>query len=109
MWGRASEEARKTREEGSAATLFVDGVRSALATASESSEERIATIISLLADLDAGRLKPKSIAARQREILVEQIAQSRPLRKAYLSFGLAQPRGRPLASTHPSLAFNVQA
>jgi hypothetical protein len=36
LWGRrASEEARRTREEGSAATLFVDGVRSVLATASD--------------------------------------------------------------------------
>ena len=34
LWGRASQ-ARRTREEGSAATLFVDGVRSVLATASD--------------------------------------------------------------------------
>ena len=88
LWGRASEEARRTREEGSATNLFVDGVRSALATASASPEERIATITSLLADLDAGRLKPKSIAARQRDILVGQIAQIRPLLKAYLALDL---------------------
>ena len=88
LWGRASEEARRTREEGSATNLFIDIVRSTLATASASSEERIATIISLLADLDAGRLKPKSIAARQREILVGQIAQIRPLLKAYLALDL---------------------
>ncbi len=88
LWGRASEEARRTREEGSATNLFIDVVRSTLATASASSEERIATITSLLADLDAGRLKPKSIAARQREILVRQIAQIRPLLKAYLALDL---------------------
>jgi hypothetical protein len=58
LWGRASEEARGTREEGSASNRFVDAVRSTLATASVSSEERIATITSLLEDLDAGRLKP---------------------------------------------------
>src|SRR5260370_39554574 len=88
LWGRASEEARRTREEGSATTLFVDGVRSALAAASGPPEERIATITSLLADLDAGRLKPKSIAARSRDILVGQIAQIRPLLKAYLAVDL---------------------
>ncbi len=88
LWGRASETARRTREEGSATNLFVDGVRSALAAASASPEARIATITSLLADLDAGRLKPKSIAARQREILVGQIAQIRPLLKAYLGLDL---------------------
>ena len=88
LWGRASEEARRTREEGSATNLFIDVVRSTLATGTASSEERIATITSLLADLDAGRLKPKSIAARQREILVRQIAQIRPLLKAYLALDL---------------------
>jgi Domain of unknown function (DUF4158) len=88
LWGQASEEARRTREEGSATNLFVDHVRSALATASASTEERIATITSLLADLDAGRLKPISIAARQRDILVGQIAQIRPLLKAYLALDL---------------------
>jgi TnpA family transposase len=88
LWGRASEEARRTRKEGSASNLFVDAVRSALATASESFDERIATITSLLADLDAGRLKPKTIAARQRDILVGQIAQIRPLLKAYLALDL---------------------
>jgi hypothetical protein len=36
LWGRASEEARRTREEGSAATLFVEGVRAALAAAGDS-------------------------------------------------------------------------
>jgi hypothetical protein len=49
-----------------------------LATASGSPEEHIAAITSLLADLDAGRLKPMSIAARQCDILVGQIAQIRP-------------------------------
>jgi TnpA family transposase len=88
LWGRASEEARRTREQGSATNLFVDGIRSALATASGSSEERLSAITSLLADLDAGRLKPKSIAARQRDILVGQIAQIRPLLKAYLALDL---------------------
>ena len=96
LWGRASEEARRTREEGSATNLFVDRVRSALATASASTEERIATITSLLADLDAGRLKPKSIAARQRDILIGQIAQIRPLLKSYLALDLRshEDRGR---------------
>jgi TnpA family transposase len=88
LWGRASDEARRTREQGSATHLFVDGVRSALADASASSEDRVATVTSLLADLDAGRLKSKSIAARQREILVGQIAQIRPLLKAYLALDL---------------------
>jgi hypothetical protein len=49
---------------------------------------RIATITSLLADLDAGRLKAKSIAPRQREILAGQIVQIRPLLKAYLALDL---------------------
>lgn len=94
LWGRASEEARRTREEGSATHLFVDGVRSALATASDSPEDRIASITSLLADLDAGRLKPKSIAARQRNILVGQIAQICPLLKAYLALDLRSREDR---------------
>jgi hypothetical protein len=96
LWGRASEEARRTREEGSATNLFVDGIRSALAAASASTEERIATITSLLADLDGGRLKPKSIAARQRDILIGQIAQIRPLLKSYLALDLRshEDRGR---------------
>ena len=94
LWGRASEEARRTREEGSATNRFVDSVRSALATASASTEERLATITSLLADLDAGRLRPKSIAARQRDILIGQIAQIRPLLKSYLALDLRSREDR---------------
>jgi TnpA family transposase len=94
LWGRAIEEARRTREQGSASNLFVDAVRSALATASASPEDCIARIVSLLGDLDAGRLKPKSLATRQREILVGQIAQIRPLLKAYLALDLRSHEDR---------------
>ena len=88
VWGRASEQARGSREEGSATRLFVDAVRATVEQTGIPADERIATITSLLADLDAGRLRPKSIAARQREILVGQISQIRPLLKACLALDL---------------------
>jgi TnpA family transposase len=88
LWGRASEEARRRRGEESATHVFVAGVRTTLATTGLSAESRIADITALLGELDAGRLKPKSIAARQRELLVGQIAQIRPLLKALLALDL---------------------
>jgi hypothetical protein len=88
LWAQAADEARRTREQGSAAHLFVTGVRSALKPTDHSADDRIVSITALLADLDAGRLRPKTIAARQRKILAGQGAQIRPLLKILLALDL---------------------
>ena len=53
-----------------------------------SAENRLASITALLADFDAGQLRPKTIASRQRELLVGQVAQIRPLLKILLALNL---------------------
>ena len=88
LWARASETARQEREEVSASQLFVSGVRAALAIPMASAEERNTAIQSLLEDLDTGKLRPASIAARQRKVLVSQITQIRPLLKGLLDLEL---------------------
>ena len=88
LWARAAEEARRTREAGSATHLFVAGVRMTLEAKDLSPEERLAEIATLLADLDTGRLRPKTVAARQREILLGQVAQIRPLLRMRLALDL---------------------
>jgi hypothetical protein len=87
LWGRPSEEAPNARGRVGRNPVCRWCTLSAR-DRERSSEERIATITSLLADLDAGRLKAKSIAARQREVLVGQIVQIRPPLKAYLALDL---------------------
>jgi hypothetical protein len=95
LWARASETARQAGEEGSASQLFVSGVRAALSIPSAAADDRITAIKTLLGDLDAGKLRPASIAARQRKVLVSQIAQIRPHLKALLDLDLRCQKGDP--------------
>jgi hypothetical protein len=88
LWRRASEEARRRRSESSAAEAFVTEVRQVLAGADVPVAERLGAIEVLLRRLDTGTLRAPCLAARQREVLVGQCAQIRPLIRMLLSLDL---------------------
>jgi len=98
LWRRASEEARRRRGESSAADTFVTGVRQILAGVDTPMAERIGAIESLLGQLDSGALRAPCLAARQREVLVTQSAQIRPLVKMLLALDLRSDPPSPLPS-----------
>ena len=98
LWRRASEEARRRRGESSAADVFVIGVRQILAGVDIPMAERIGTIESLLGQLDNGMLRAPCLAARQREVLVTQSAQIRPLVKMLLALDLGSDPPSPWPS-----------
>jgi Domain of unknown function (DUF4158) len=88
LWRRASEEARRRRGESSAADAFVIGVGQILAGVDIPMAQRMGAIESLLGQLDSGALRAPCLAARQREVLVTQSAQVRPLVKMLLALDL---------------------
>ena len=88
LWRRASEEARRRRGESSAADAFVTGVRHILAGVDIPMAQRIEAIESLLGQFDGGTLRAPCLAARQREVLVTQSTQIRPLVKMLLALDL---------------------
>ena len=63
-------------------------VNKALSEKKSTAEQKIIAIKVLLTDLDTGKLKRPSVAALQREILVGQTAQIRPLVKALVALDL---------------------
>jgi TnpA family transposase len=93
LWRRALEQARGRRGESSASEAFVVEVRRALADTETPVAERLSAIESLLGQLDAGTLRAPCLAARQREVLVEQCSQIRPLIKMLLELDLESDEG----------------
>jgi hypothetical protein len=79
---------RRRRGESSAADAFVTGIRGILSRADVPAEERVEAIQRLLRQLNSGTLRAPCLAPRQREVLVSQSAQIRPLIKMLLALEL---------------------
>src|ERR1700736_616493 len=71
-----------------AAHLLLAEMRLAIKEAGLSKEKRFDAIVELVRRYDAAELKPQSIAARQRVILVAEIKQIRPLLKGLVGLDL---------------------
>jgi TnpA family transposase len=87
IWSRASKEAKSVIDSTAPADAFVGELREVLSCDTLGANGKIARITTLLATLDAttGRRK---VAARQRQILVGQISQIRPLVEILLDLDL---------------------
>jgi len=88
LWGRASKQAKADQGVLPALTVLVAGVRQAINNQEHTKDERFDAIVDLVHRYDAGDLKPLSIAARQRALLVNQIRQIRPLLKSLIGLDL---------------------
>ena len=93
LWRRALDQARRRHGDSSASDTFVVEVRRTLADSDSPAAARLSAIEALLGRLDAGALRPSCLAARQREVLVEQSSQIRPLIKMLLSLDLGSDEG----------------
>ena len=88
LWGRASKKAKADQGALPALTVLLAGVRQAIREEEKSKDARFDAIVDLVRRYDAGDLKPVSIAARQRALLVKQIQQIRPLLKSLVGLYL---------------------
>lgn len=68
--------------------MLVAGVRQAINNQEHTKDERFDAVVDLVHRYDAGDLKPLSIAARQRALLVNQIRQIRSLLKSLVGLDL---------------------
>ena len=89
LWRRAAERARQEGKTSSS-DVFVESVRSMVAgeTDPDRAADQVNQIKALLGQFDAGKLKGPCVAARQREILLTQSGQIRPLLKKLLALDL---------------------
>jgi TnpA family transposase len=88
LWGRASKKAKADQGALPALTVLLAGVRQAIGEKDKSKDARFDAIVDLVRRYDEGDLKPASIAARQRALLVKQIQQIRPLLKSLVGLDL---------------------
>jgi len=88
LWGKASERAKADQGALPALEVLVAEMRQAINEEDQSKEKRFDAIVDLVRRYDAGELKPQSIAARQRAILVAEIKQIRPLLKSLVGLDL---------------------
>ncbi len=88
LWGRASKQAKADQGALPALTVLLAGMRETIASEGQTKEKRFDAIVKFIERYDAGELKPQSIAARQRAILVEEIRQIRPLLKSLVGLDL---------------------
>ncbi|MGH8335962.1 MAG: DUF4158 domain-containing protein, partial [Gammaproteobacteria bacterium] len=88
LWGRASKQAKADQGALPALTVLLAGLRETIASETQTKEKRYDAIVKLVEQYDAGELKPQSIAARQRAILVEEIRQIRPMLKSLVGLDL---------------------
>ena len=88
LWGRASVQAKADQGALPALTVLLAGLREAMASKRQSKAKRFDAMVKLIERYDAEELKPQSIAARQRAILVEEIRQIRPLLKSLVGLDL---------------------
>jgi hypothetical protein len=86
LWGHASERAKADQGALPALNVLLAEMRQAIKEERQSKAKRFDAIVELVRRYDAGELKPQSIAARQRAILVAGIRQIRPILKSL--FGL---------------------
>lgn len=87
LWGRASKKAKADQGALPALPVLLAGIRQAIGE--KTKDARFETIVDLVRRYDAGDLKPVSIAARQRALLVKQIHQIRPLLKSLVGLDSA--------------------
>jgi TnpA family transposase len=88
LWGKASERAKADQGALPALEVLVAEMRQAINEERQSKAKRFDAIVELVRRYDAGELKPQSIAARQRAILVAEIKQIRPLLKSLVGLDL---------------------
>ncbi len=88
LWGRASKQAKADQGALPALTILLAGLRQSINAEYQTKEQRFDAIAELVNRYDAGDLKPQSIAARQRAILVAEIRQIRPLLKTLIGLDL---------------------
>src|SRR3984885_7178954 len=88
LWGKASERAKTDQGALPALEVLLAEMRQAIKEEDQSKETRFDAIVDLVRRYDAGELKPQSIAARQRAILVAEIRQIRPLLKSLVGLDL---------------------
>jgi hypothetical protein len=100
-WGKASERAKTDQGALPALEVLLAEMRQAIKEEDQSKEKRFDAIVNLVRRYDAGELKPQSIAARQRTILVAEIRQIRPLPLPML-LRSAQDDSFDMKSTRPS-------
>jgi integrase len=68
LWRHARETATRVPGAASSSQVFVDHVRRAIADAETSEDDRLSRVVTLLAQLDAGHLRPPCVAERQRDV-----------------------------------------
>src|SRR5580658_9560765 len=71
-----------------ALTVLLAGLRQTIEDKKTPKAKRFDAIVELVRRYDAGELKPQSIAARQRAILVAEIRQIRPILKSLVGLDL---------------------
>ncbi len=88
LWGRASQQATADRGALPALNVLLAELRQTIKEKRQSKARRFDAIAGLVRRYDAGDLKPLSVAAQQRAILVGQIRQIRPLLKSLVGLDL---------------------
>jgi TnpA family transposase len=88
LWGQASKRAKADQGALPALQVLLAQVRQAINEKSHTKAKRFDSIAELVRRYDAGEMKPPSIAARQRAILVAEIRQIRPLLKSLVGLDL---------------------
>ena len=87
IWSRASKEAKSVTGSTAPADAFVGDVRDVLSRDTLDADAKLMKITALLATLHATN-RPRNVSARQRQILVRQISQIRPLVEILLDLDL---------------------
>ena len=87
IWSRASMEAKSVPNIAAPMDTFVDGIREVLGHEKLGTDQKIAEITALLSTYDATH-RPRNVSARQRQILIGQISQIRPLVEMLLDLDL---------------------
>jgi len=88
LWGQASKRAKADQGALPALQVLPSQVRQTINKKSQTKSKRFDAIAELVRRYDAGEMKPPSIAARQRAILVAEIRQIRPLMKGLVGLDL---------------------
>jgi TnpA family transposase len=88
LWGRASTQAKAEQGALPALTVLLAGLRQTINDTDQSKAKRFDAIAELVSRYDAGELKPLSVAARQRALLVKETQQIRPILKSLIGLDL---------------------
>jgi hypothetical protein len=88
LWGRASTQAKSDTGALPALTVLLAGLRQTINDTKQPKDKRFDAIVELVRRYDAGELKPQSVAARQRALLVNENRQIRPILKSVVGLDL---------------------